>query len=241
MLRDIRYAVRLLRRSPAFSAAVILTLALGVGLNTAIFSVVNGVLLRPLPYADPSALVTGMTLSTEAWSGWRDRSTALADIGLYDFSVAPLLLAGDETVRLRQAAVTSNLLSVLGVSPLMGRNFRASDSEPGAEPVTILTYRTWQQNFGTRSNIIGSLAPFEPLPRRVVGVLPPGFVFPMRLAASTHEVRTLTPIPLPARPGYTFNAVGRLKSGATLAQARAEELAIVPGPFPRTARRPHPT
>jgi putative ABC transport system permease protein len=232
MLRDIRYAVRLIRRSPSFSITVVLTLALGVGLNTAIFSIVNGVLLRPLPYTDPSDLVTGMSLSSEASSDWRHRTMALVDIALYDFSVAPLLLAGDETVRLRQATVSSNFLSVLGVPPVMGRNFRAADSEPGAEPVTILTYRTWEQNFGARSDIIGSLAPFEPLPRRVVGVLPPGFVFPMGLAASTHEVRMLTPISMPARAGYTFNAVGRLKSGATLAEARAEELAIVPRTVP---------
>jgi putative ABC transport system permease protein len=232
MLRDIRYSARLFRRSPAFSIAIALTLALGIGLTTAIFSVVDGVLLRPLPYSDPSALVTARTVSSEALVEWRSRTTALSGIAAYNFGVAPLLLTGEETVQLRQAAVSSNLLSVLGVRPVIGRDFLPADTEPGAEPVAMLTYGAWQQHFGGRPEIVGELAPFEPARRRVVGVLPADFIFPMRLLASVGEARMLTPIALTARKTSTFSVVARLNTGATVAQARAEERAIVSRPAP---------
>jgi putative ABC transport system permease protein len=226
MLQDFRYAARLVRRSPGFSATVVTTLALGVGLTTSIFSIVYGVLLRPLPYANPSALVTSRSVSADAWAAWKVRTTALEDIGLYDFGPAPLLLAGEEPVQLRQALVSANLLSVLGVRPVIGRGFRPEDSERGAEPVAMLTYRVWQESFGARPDAIGTVAPFEPVGRRVIGVLPADFVFPMRFYASAGEVRVLTPMVMPLRQGDTASLVARLEPGATLVQARAEEIAI---------------
>lgn len=235
MLGDIRYSARIFRRSPAFSATVVLTLALGIGVTTAMFSVVNGILLRPLPYSNQSALTTGPSTSVDVWSQWRRETTAFDDIALYDFGRAPLLLAGDDTVRLRQAAVTSNLLSVLGVRPIVGRDFRPSDSEPGAEPVAILTYYAWQQYFGGRIDVIDTIAPFEPVRRRVIGVLPADFLFPMRFIASVGEVRTLTPLEVPGRSSSSFRVVARLKPGVTLAQARAETVAVVPHQTPVTA------
>lgn len=232
MLRDIRYAARLLRRSPAFSVTIVLTLALGIGLTTAIFSVVDGVLLRPLPYSNPSDLVTGPAVSSEALVEWRSRTKTLSDVAAYDFGVAPLLLTGEETVQFRQAAVSSNLLGVLGVHPVIGRDFLPADTEPGAEPVAMLTYGAWQQHFGGRPEIVGEPAAFEPARRRVVGVLPPDFIFPMRLIASVGAVRMLTPIARSARKDYRFSVVARLNRGATVAQAGAEELAIVPRSAP---------
>lgn len=232
MLRDIRYSARLFRCSPAFSATVVLTLALGIGLTTAIFSVVNGVLLRPLPYSNPSALITARFVSSEALLEWRSTTTALTDIAAYDFGHAPLMLISDETVQLRQALVSPNLLSVLGVRPVVGRDFQPQDSEPGAEPVVMLTYRTWQQQFGGQVDIVGQVARFEPVGRRVIGVLPADFMFPMRLVVAAGEARILTPIEMPARQGSTFPVVARLKPGATLAQARTEELSIVRQPVP---------
>ena len=228
MLRHVRHSVRLFRASPAFSATVILTIALGIGLNTAIFSVVYGVLLRPLPYSNPATLITGPSISTDTWIDWRRRTAALDDIALYDFSVPQLLFAGEETARVRQATVSSNLLSVLGVRPVVGRDFQTADSELGAEPVVMLTYGAWQEYFGGRSDVVGAVAPFDPAGRRVIGVLPANFVFPMRLIASAGAVRMLTP--LSARPpkNSTFAVIGRLKRGATLAGARAEYLATVP-------------
>ena len=235
MLGDIRYSARIFRRSPAFSATVVLTLALGIGVTTAMFSVVNGVLLRPLPYSKPSALITGPSTSAEIWSQWRRETAAFDDIALYDFGRAPLLLAGDDTVRLRQAAVTSNMLSVLGVRPMVGRDFRPSDTEPGAEPVAMLTYCAWQLHFGGRLDVIDTIAPFEPVRRRIVGVLPADFLFPMRFIASVGEVRTLTPLEVPARSGASYGVVARLKSGVTLAQARAETAGVVPHQTPGPA------
>lgn len=234
MLRHVRHSVRLFRASPAFSATVILTLALGIGLTTAIFSVVYAVLLRPLPYSNPATLIAGPSISTDTWIEWRRRTAALDDIALYDFGVPQLLFAGEETARIRQAGVSSNLLSVLGVRPAVGRDFQATDSEPGAEPVVMLTYGAWQEYFGGRSDVVGAIAPFDPAGRRVIGVLSVNFAFPMRLIASAGAVRMLTP--LSARPpkNATLALVARLKRGATLAGARAEYLATVPHAEPES-------
>jgi putative ABC transport system permease protein len=231
MLRDIRHSARAIRHSPSSSITIVLTLALGIGLTTAIFSVVDGVLLRPLPYTDPSDLVTGPAISSQAMVEWRSRTRALTDVAAYDFSVAPLFLAGDETAQLRQAAVSSNLLEVLGVRPIIGRGFLPGDAEPGAEPVALLTYGAWRQHFGGRPEVTGEIAAFEPARRRIVGVLPADFIFPMRLIASAGEVRVLTPLTMSPRNDYEFSIVARLNSGATVAQA-AEELAIVPRSVP---------
>lgn len=229
MLRDIRHSARLFGRSPAFSVTVILTLALGIGLTTAIFSVVYGVLLRPLPYSNPSALVTGPSVSSEVCHDWRRRTVALDDIALYDASVAELLFAGAETARVTHAAVSSNLLSVLGVRPVLGRDFQVADSEPGAEPTVMLTYAAWHEYFGGRPDVVGTIAPFDPAGRRVIGVLPADFLFPERFMTWAGDVRMLTPIPMRSPHGYTFSVVARLRSGATLAQARAEDPTIAPG------------
>jgi hypothetical protein len=131
MVGDVRHAARLIHKSPAFSLAVILTLALGTGLTTAIFSVVDHVLLRPLPYATPQTLVTGPGLPFDRWLDWRRRSTTLVDIALVDFGVPQLLFAGEETAGVRQAEVTVNMLSVLGIRPFIGRDFQPADSESG--------------------------------------------------------------------------------------------------------------
>jgi putative ABC transport system permease protein len=226
MLRDLHHSTRVLRRNPAFSVTVILTLALGIGLTTAIFTVVYGVLLRPLPYSNPAALVTGPAVSLDKWSEWRRETHAFEDIGLYDFGVEQLLFAGEQTSRVRQAAISSNLLSILGVRPILGRDFQAEDSEAGAEPVVMLTDAAWRLNFGAREDVVGTVAPFDPVGRRVIGVLPADFVFPMR-SSPTLVVRMLTPIGSHRSPGDRFNVVARLRQGATLTQARAEELANI--------------
>jgi putative ABC transport system permease protein len=232
MVGDVRYSTRLICKSPAFSLTVILTLALGIGLTTAIFSVVDTVLWRPLPYTAASALVTGAAIPMRTWVDWRSRSAALDDIALFDFGVPPLLFAGGETSRIRQAAVSTNMLSVLGVRPVTGRDFQPVDSEPGAEPVVILTYGAWQQFFGGRDDVVGATAPFDPAGRRVIGVLPADFVFPMRVLTSAGAVRMLTPLPARSPQSSTFTIVARLRRGSTIAQAGAEYLQAVSAAVP---------
>ena len=224
MVGDVRHSARLIRKSPAFSITVILTLALGIGLTTAIFGVVDHVLLRPLPYTAPSALVTGSAIPMRTWLDWRSRSATLVDAALFDFSVPQLLFAGDETARIRQAEVSVNMLSVLGVRPVIGRDFEPADSDPGAERVVMLTYSAWQQYFGGRFEAVGATAPFNPGSRRVIGVLPANFIFPMQTIASAGAVRMLTPLSDRSPQGSTFPVVARLKPGATIAQAGAEYL-----------------
>jgi putative ABC transport system permease protein len=227
MLGDVRYSTRLIRKSPAFSLTVILTLALGIGLTTAIFSVVDHVLLRPLPYATPSTLVTGPAIPLNQWLDWRRRSMALDDIALFDFGVPQLVFAGQETARVRQAAVSANMLSVLGIQPVIGRDFQPADSDPGAEPVVMISYAAWRQYFGGRLDAVGASAPFDPAPRRVIGVLPANFIFPMRILSSAGVVAMLTPLRARSGQGSTFTVVARLKRGATMAHARAEYLETV--------------
>ena len=227
MLQEIRQAVRPLYRRPGASIAIVSMLALGIGLTSAVFGIVDGVLLKPLPYRDPSQLVTTRDVPAAAIGEWALRTRALGQIAHFDFGVAPLLFGGGDATRLRQGAVSHNLLDTLGVAPRLGRGFTRADAEAGAEPVVILTHGAWLDQFGGRSSVIGELAPFEPVRRRVVGVLSPDFMFPMRPATTVGDVRILTVLPLAQPADRTFGLVARLTPTATLDQARAEEAAIV--------------
>jgi putative ABC transport system permease protein len=226
LLQDLRQALRLFRRNPGFAATVVLTLALAIGLTSAMFSVVDGVLLRPLPYDRPSELVAARGVSPLALTEWRSRTTTLAGIASYDSSHAPLVFAGREAARLRQVLVSANFLDVLGVRPALGRGLLLSDGVAGAEPVVILTDGVWRLQFGARPGVIGELAPFEPRPLRIVGVLPAAVVLPMRVGPFG-EPRILTVLPDSQRTAPTSGVVARLRRGSTLASARAEESSIV--------------
>ncbi len=146
---------------------------------------------------------------------------------VYDFSYPPLVLAGSDATRLRQGVVSYNLLDTLGVVPILGRGFTRADADAGAEPVVILTHGVWLDQFGGQSDVIGEVAPFEPVRRRVIGVLPSSFLFPMRPATTVGDARILTVLPLAQPADRAFPVVARLAPSATLAQARAEETALV--------------
>jgi putative ABC transport system permease protein len=184
------------------------------------------VLLKPLPYREPAQLVTTRSVPAKAREEWRLRTRALSEIAYYHVSGAPLLLAGGEAARLRQGAVSHNFLQTLGVTPAMGRAFTRMDAESGAEPVVILTHGAWLEHFGGRSSVVGELAPFEPVRRRIIGVLPTEFVFPMQPLAALGDARILTVIPLARSADDAYPIVARIAPGASLDQVRAEEAAI---------------
>src|SRR5262245_50297175 len=140
MWSDVRYALRVLPRRRAFSATAILTLALGIGATTMVFSIVDAVLLRALPYSDPGALVTLRSVPVRAWLELEARSRAFQGLTRYDFGYPSLALQTEEPVSLRQAVVSPDFLGVLGVTPALGRSFVANDVKAGAEPTVILTY-----------------------------------------------------------------------------------------------------
>jgi predicted permease len=229
--KDFLYALRGLRRQPGFAALTVLTLALGIGANTAIFSVVNGVLLRPLPYPNPDQLefITTKfpTLNFEQF--WvsppevlelRDRNQSFSGVGAY--SAGALNIDSTPPQRARSAIVTAELMPVLGVRPLMGRWFTEEDTRPGAEDVGILSWEIWTRNYGADPNILGKKFMADNTPTTIVGVMPRGY--------DVHDAKVEVWLPLTINPAALANqrgshflyVVARRKDGVSPAQARAE-------------------
>jgi predicted permease len=186
---DTRFAFRSLKRSPGFMAVAFLTLAIGLGANTAIFSVVNAVLLRPLAYADPDQLILiehPPLGGSPHWlrDAWRARARTLADLAGFERSSAGTLVAGNQPMHVDAANVTSNFFPLLGITPALGRTFSATDAQPGAPAVAMLTHDFWVRRFGGSPEVIGRAITFTNVTvtgesRFIVGVLPPDFRFPV--------------------------------------------------------------
>lgn len=193
LAQDVRYGARALRKHPGFALTAALTLALGIGGVTTIFSAVRGVLLRPLPFAEPDRLATFWLTAPEKglpvvalpdglFAFYREHSRSFAEMAAYSFGGATLTGAGDP-VRLAAAAVSHELFHVLGAQPLLGRGFVAAEESPGGAPVTVLGYGLWRRRFGGDSTIVGRSLLLGDVPTTVVGVMPPQFDFPTRRAS----------------------------------------------------------
>ncbi|HEY6308072.1 MAG TPA: ABC transporter permease [Candidatus Angelobacter sp.] len=235
LLQDLRYALRLLRRSPGFAAAAILTLALGMGANTVMFSVLDTVLLRPLPYPQPDRLVqvweTDSRLnfnrgpvSPYHFLEWRKASQTFAHIATYDFN--SMVLTGQKTPRrLGALFVTAEFFDVLGVSPLKGRTFLPGEDEPDKSHVAVLSYGAWLRYFGGDPKIVGQAMTLDDQVYSVIGVMPADFAFP----GTGTEVWCLPGFDRTAvnrlRSNFLF-AIGRMKPGAHQDQVQAEMNAI---------------
>src|SRR5205823_11518545 len=166
MLQDLKFALRTLAKSPGFTAVVVLTLALGIGANTAIFSVVHGVLLTPLPYRDPSRLVvvweskgtsSHNVVNPANYMDWHDRATSFSGLAL--LSWAGLTFTGDEAERVQGRAVTPDFFGVLGAAPLLGRTFTAEESRPHSPRVIVLSEILWRRRFSADRTILGRAGP----------------------------------------------------------------------------------
>jgi putative ABC transport system permease protein len=228
---DLLYAFRNLIKSPGYAIVTILTLALGIGANTAIFSVVNGVILKPLPFAHPERLVfitsqfpnlgfDQFWVSSPEFLEFRERNQSFQDVGAYTAG-ALNLGTQDQPRRVNSAIITSELMPVLGTQPIRGRVFNRQDTLPGAEDVGILSAEIWQTAFASDETVVGRVIPMDGIPTRIVGVMPPGF--------DVHDQKVQVWLPLtldPANPGnrggHFLYLVGRLKDGVTMAQARAD-------------------
>lgn len=235
--RDLRYAARGLRRQPGFTVAAVLTLALGIGANTAVFSVIQHVLLAPLPYAEPDRV--GII-----WSKWRGfdktwasdaevvdyqtRTTTLQSVGAW--SVGQVNLNGDgEPARVGRAAVTANVFDVLGVAPLLGRTFTPEEVTPAGDLAVILSYGLWQGRYAGDPGILGRSILLNGKATPVVGVMPDRFKLPTDFVQDAEEPTVLwTPYQLDKgnRGSHGLHAAGRLKAGATMAQANADLLSL---------------
>jgi putative ABC transport system permease protein len=237
MLRlNLRHALRLFRREPAFAAAVVVTLALGIGANTALFALVQAVLLRPLPYADGDRLVlvkhrdvrTGLSKQDIAIGDFIDlqaRQQSFEALAGYSGFQAPLVGAG-EPLRVQGATFTPEAFGVLGLQPAMGRSFQAADVIEGAAPVVIVGYELWRTTLGSDPLILSRSIQLGATRRLVVGVAPPGFHFPPG-APTDVIVPAMVPAAAPAvRSAGWIYAIGRLKPGVPLARAEADVAAL---------------
>ncbi len=222
LLQDIRYALRQLQKNPGFTVVAVLTLALGIGGNTAVFSVVNGILLLPLPYHQPEQLVsvTG-TYPKGAIVAMREQMRTL-DVAAYAEGHEFNLTGSGEPVRLTGTLVSAELLSILGTRPALGRTFFPGEDSAGQDNFVVLSHALWQQRFGRDPSIVGRAVELEGESRQVLGVMPADFHFP--------SAKTQLWIPLRNDPRNTaaywagdfMPVVGRLRPGSTLQQARAE-------------------
>ncbi len=225
--QDLRYGARALLRTPGFTVVAVIALALGIGANTAIFSVVNAVLLRPLAYKDPDRLVTVLHYGDEPvapanYIDYRDQSHSFEAMGAAEYW-SPNLSGSDPAEHLIGLRLTQNLLPMLGVEPLLGRVFAAGEDQKGAEHEVVLSYRLWQRRFNRDPNMLGRSILLNGEGFRVIGVMPPAFKFapfwathaelwaPLALGDRIHD-----------RDANSLRVFARLKAGVTLAQARAE-------------------
>jgi putative ABC transport system permease protein len=225
LLSDIRYAFRILLKSPGFTATAIVTLALGIGVNTAIFSVVNAVLLRPLPYAEPERLFTfrGNQSLPDVLDVGRE-SKLVERIGTFgDFNLD--LLRGGEPERVEGAVVGGDLFPAFGVQPALGRYFTQEDSA-ASRPVVVVSHNFWQRSLDGRGDVVGSSVTLSGVPYTVIGVMPQGFKFPRGKSQVWVPFGTGYPDAVNARGAHFTYAVGRLREEVSLEQARLEIAAI---------------
>jgi putative ABC transport system permease protein len=233
LLRDLRYALRILINKPGFTIVAVLTLALGIGANTAVFSVVNAVLLRPLPYGDPDRLVFVSEKSAEIenkpfslpnYHDWRDRNQTFEDMAAYKF--ADFNLTGIEpSERLQGAMVSASIFDVLNVEPALGRSFLEEDDKLGSNRVLAISHGLWERRFGKQQDVIGKTLELDGQSYTIIAVTPRDFKFP----PSSDRVDVWVPIELFGDKWITSRntrpaiyAVGRLKSGVSLDLARTQ-------------------
>jgi len=241
--QDLRYTFRTLRRDPGFTAIAILILALGIGANIAVFSVVNTILLRPLPFHDPQQLVwiTGLpgrgglssqTYSTDAYKAFVSQQRSYQDVtGYFAFSTSDntRLLGRGEPLLLSGVLVNGNFFQTLGVQPILGRLFRPEECQKNAPPVTLLSYPFWKRQFGADPDIVGKAVNFDGRSVTIIGVLPETFDFGSVFSPGS-KVDTYSPAILDDMEdwGNTLALIGRLKPGVSLAQAQAEADLLFP-------------
>ena len=226
--QDIKYAWRHLLRSPGFSIVAVVTLALGIGANSAIFSVTSAVLLKPLPYAEPERLVglhhlsegQPASMSGPNFTDLRKMSHTLADVAAFTRS-RTILTGQGEPVRLDSADVSAGLFSVLGVSPRLGRTFTPEENLPGRNKVAILSDGLWRQRFGGDPAIVGKTITLDGVSTQVVGVMPPGFSFPVARALWTPLEYTKS-FTTDQRANWYLTGVGRARAGVAIEQVVAE-------------------
>jgi putative ABC transport system permease protein len=239
MFQDLRYGLRLMLRKPGFAAIAVATLALGIGTTTAIFAVTDHVLLRPVPYAEPSRLAviweTSPTIQLPVMFAsppnlyeWQQRSKTFSSMG--GFHWRDVTIGGAEPERIRAARVTAGLLPTLGVQPQTGRWFLPEEDRAGARPVMVISDRLWQRRFSRNRSIIGHTIPVDGVPTEIIGVMPPSFVCPpavvLRGTPPAEQAEAWIPhatnLEASQRGAHYLAVIGRLAPGSTIESADRE-------------------
>jgi predicted permease len=240
-LQDVRYAIRLFARQPGFTAVAVLSLAIGIGANTAVFSVASALLLRPLPYAEPDRLAIlwnrspGLNIaedwfSTAQYFDVRSNNTAFDDVAIALGNTVNLTGDGNEAERIGVIRVSSNLLPMLGARPALGRFFVPEDDVPGLAATAVLGHGTWVRRYGSDPEVLGRTIRLNGQPVEIVGVLPASFSLPREVLPTlgmAEDGEIFLPLPLAEnaaqfRGREDYNILARLKPGATVTEAQAE-------------------
>jgi len=239
LFQDVRYGLRMLLKHKGFTAVAVMALALGIGANTAIFSLVNGVLLRPLPFPDaerivyfqgknPAAGITDSNISYLDFTDWSQQTDLFASTAAYWTGNADLSGDGTEPEAVPRAGVTIGFFSVLGVQPVLGRAFAPEDDKPatfneGRGTVAIISHGLWKRHFGSDPAIIGRVVQMKSRPLTIIGVMPPGFEYPEQTQIWVNSAVNLSQEP---RDNRAWSAIARLNSSVNLKQAQTRVSAI---------------
>ncbi|HXR39353.1 MAG TPA: ABC transporter permease [Terracidiphilus sp.] len=235
LLRDVRYGVRTLARTPGFASIAILVMALGIGANVALFTIVRSVLMKPLPFKDPDRLVRLYEQSSDGtfpfnqsaagvFAAWKKQSRSFSDMAMSGYDEYNLSGNGGQLPEaVRSAVFTWNMLPTLGVEPALGRNFTADDDRPSANPTVLLSWGLWKRRYGGSASILNQTVMLDTKSYTVIGVMPAWFAYPdQRVQMWTPLYHENAPLITDALDDHEFTAVGRLKPGVTEAQALAE-------------------
>jgi putative ABC transport system permease protein len=232
-LHDIRYSIRMLLKSPGFAVVAVLTLALGIGANTAIFSVINSVLLEPLPFKDPGQLVD--LAQTESAPGnfpmdgadyldWQRQNSTFSSMSMYSYPRGANASGAGEAESAAVVSTQADFFSTLGVQPIAGRAFARGEDVAGKDKVAILSYGFWQRHFGGRNDALGQQLELNAQPYTVIGVMPRWFNFPS--ATDIWTPQDMTDKLFENRGTHWMRAIGRIKTGVSVEQARADLLTV---------------
>jgi predicted permease len=232
LLQDMRYALRQLRRAPGFAFTIVLTLALSVGVATAVFCVIDNVILRPLPFANPDKIVFVQATSRSgfshpaSWPNFKDEraeiQTFQALAGYIDFRKITIETPSDGPVSLDSVRSTDNFFQVFGVQPMLGRTFLPGEQEDGKNDIVVLSYDAWQKYFAGDREVLNKTVKLDGRASTIIGVMPPGFRYPLNLHNAVYSPRLLTDEWMKNRGANWLRTVGLLKDGATIQKAQAD-------------------
>jgi len=232
LIQDLRYALRQLRRAPGFAFTVVFTLALSVGVATAVFCVIDTVILRPLPYKNPDKIVSVTSSSRNglqhpaSWPNYKDERTQLqtfaALAGYLDFRKITIETPSNGPVSLDGVHSTDNFFQVFGVQPLLGRTFLPGEEQDGRNDIAILSFGAWQKYFAGSRDVIGKTVKLDGRATSIVGVMPAGFRYPLNLQNSVYTPHLITDEWMQNRGANWLRTIGRLKDGVTIEQAHAD-------------------